>query len=69
MDKNLIKKELYKQKPIAEYGYTKDNKKEYSCVLVIDGIEEEINFKIPLQDCAESLTKEIEAHLLIRWLE
>lgn len=68
MDLNLIKKELYKQKPIAELGFTNDEFKAYSCELVINGTKEIINFEIPLSDCAESLTEKIEAHLLIRWI-
>ncbi len=69
MDKNTIKKELYKQKPIAEFGYMENGFKNYSCELIINGTEEEITFRIPLSDCAETLTDKIEGHLLIRWLE
>ena len=68
MDTTLIKKELYKQKPIAELGFENEEFKTYSCELVLDGVEEIINFEIPKSDCAESLTDKIEAHLLIRWL-
>lgn len=68
MDINLIKKELYKQKPIAEFGFNDGEFKHYSCELEIDGSIEEITFKIPLQDCAETLTNEVEAYLLIRWI-
>ena len=67
-DKNTIKKELYKQKPIAEFGFLANGFKNYSCILIIEGIECEVKFSIPLSDCAESLTDKIEGHLLIRWL-
>jgi hypothetical protein len=68
MDKNTIKKELYKQKPLAQFHYTYDGFKYYFCFLNLNGIEEEIYFRIPLSDCAETLTDEIQAHFLIRWL-
>ena len=68
MDKNTIKKEIFKQKPIAEFGYMANGFKNYSCLLIIDDTEEEITFRIPLSDCPETLTDETEAQLLIRWL-
>lgn len=68
MDKNTIKKELYKQKPTAEFGYIANGFKNYSCLLTIDNIEEEVTFRIPLSDCPETLTDKVEAQLLIRWL-
>ena len=68
MDKITVKKELYKQKPIAEFGYMANGFKNYSCLLIIDDIEEEITFRIPLSDCSENLTEKVEAQLLIRWL-
>lgn len=64
--KNTIKKELYKQKPIAEFNYEKDGFKNYSTVVIIDGTEEIVNFNIPIQEC--SFEDTISAQLLIRWI-
>jgi hypothetical protein len=67
MDINTIKKELYKQKPIAEFGYTDGIFAYYSTELTIGGSEEIINFKVPETE-ADGFDKSIPAQLLIRWL-
>ena len=66
LTKTEIKKELYKQKPIAEYDYTREDGKHYSTCIVIDGQEEEVTFIIPIEEA--TFEKEVEAQLLIRWL-
>jgi hypothetical protein len=66
MDKNTIKKELYKQKPIAEVGFERDDYIHYSTLLIIDGIEEIVNFEVPITE--DQNENELPAQLLIRWL-
>lgn len=69
MDKNLIKKELYKQKPIAELGFKTEISKIYSTELVIDGEEVIIEFEVPFSEMGESeFNDKLEAQLLIRWM-
>lgn len=73
IEKNEIKKALYKQKPIAEYGYDKDKHAIYSTEIVVDGTEEEITFKIPMDEVYDGegnkiFRNEEPAQLLIRWL-
>lgn len=69
MDKNLIKKELYKQNPIAEYGFHTEISKIYSTEIVIDGQEQIIEFEVPYSDMEETVFEDrIEAKLLIRWI-
>jgi hypothetical protein len=66
MDKNTIKKELYKQKPIAEVDFERGDYIHYSALLIIDGIEEIVNFEVPMTE--DPNENEIPAQLLIRWL-
>lgn len=73
MEKNEIKKALYKQKPIAEFGYDNGSHAVYSAEVVIDGSEEEIRFEIPKAELLDEddnniFGKEEPAQLLIRWL-
>jgi hypothetical protein len=67
MNKDLIKKELYKQKPDADFNYEESGFKNYSCLLIIDGIEEIIEFYIPLKEC--DFEEVVPAQLLIRWIK
>jgi len=62
-----IKKELYKQKPIADYNYERNDFKNYSCQIVVNGTEEIIEFEIPLNEC--DFGEVVPAQLLIRWLK
>jgi len=66
MDKNTIKKELYKQKPIAEVDFERGDYIHYSALLIIDGIEEIVNFEVPITE--DQNENELPAQLLIRWL-
>ncbi len=66
MTTTQIKKELYKQKPIAEVDFERGGYIHYSTVIVFDGIEEIISFEVPMTE--DFNQNEIEAQLLIRWL-
>jgi len=66
MDKNTIKKELYKQKPIAEVDFERGDYIHFSTVIIVDGIEEIINFEVPMSE--DFGVNEVPAQLLIRWL-
>jgi hypothetical protein len=66
MDKNIIKKELYKQKTNADFNYEQNGFKNYSTEIVIDGVDEIIEFKIPVKEC--TFEEVVPAQLLIRWL-
>jgi hypothetical protein len=66
MDKNRIKNELYKQKPIAEVDYERGDYIHFSTVIVVDGIEEIIEFEVPMSE--DFGVNEVPAQLLIRWL-
>ena len=70
MDLNTIKKELYKQKPIAyRHGNTKGGNLLYvSFINISDTHREELKFSIPKIE-AEGFEDEISAQLLIRWIK
>lgn len=68
--RELVKKELYKQNPIAEKDYIKEGKKHYSTAIVVDGSEEEVNFNVPLSEMGDNeFADTIEAKFLIPWME
>lgn len=67
MDKNLIKKELYKQKVDADFNFEFQGFKVYSAQIIIDGSEKVIEFKIPLKEC--EFEEVVPAQLLIRWID
>lgn len=69
MTTNDIKKALYIQKPLADYSHTQDGCKIYSCEIVIDDVEEIIEFKVPFDDGAITMEDSLPAQLLIRWLK
>ena len=66
MTKDQIKKEIYKQKPTADFNYENSEFKNYSIQIVIDGIEEIIEFRVPIKECRFNET--VDAELLIEWL-
>lgn len=70
MEKNEIKKLLYKQKPIAEFIRATQQGLVYGVdVSTMDGSRLPITFIIPLKDMGDaSFDKEMEAQLLIRWI-
>lgn len=66
MDKNLIKKELYKQKPTADLNRVFANYKEYTCRICYNGQMKVIFFDVPIKECKfDEITPAI---LLIHWL-
>lgn len=73
LEKNEIKKALYKQKPLAEIGHAELNHIIYSAEVVIDGTEVEVVFRIPKEETVDGdgnhiFSSEEPAQLLIRWL-
>lgn len=66
MDKNLIKKELYKQKPIAFKYFEFIDSVQYETTLVINDVCHSIYFEVPNKELTSD--NEIPAQLLIRWL-
>lgn len=65
MDKNEIKKALYKEKPEANFiSATKDGLI-YRTMVGGEGV----TFLIPLNDMSSAIfTRIVEAHLMIRWI-
>jgi hypothetical protein len=66
MDKNIIKKELYKQKPIAKVDFERGDYIHFSTEITVDGTEEIIEFEVPMSE--DFGVNEVSAQLLIRWL-
>lgn len=67
LDKNTIKKELYKQKPTADFNFERNGYKNYSTQLIFDNTEEIVEFSIPVREC--EFEEVVPAQLLIRWLK
>lgn len=68
MNATDIKKELYKQKPIADYGYEYEGYKFYTAKFKrADNDMETVRFKIPVNEC--QFENEVPAQLLIRWMQ
>ncbi len=75
MEKNEIKKDIYKQKPKADFKFLRKGVMHYTSFLNYK--EEEgyytavpLRFEIPVEDMGEAdFYPEMEAKLLIRWLE
>lgn len=70
MEKNEIKKELYKQKPIAEFQYIRKGKAYYNTT-VEDAVLGRVfvKFEIPVEDMGDAdFGIEMEAKLLQRWI-
>lgn len=76
MDINVIKKELYKQNPIAKIDYISEGKIYYKTIIKIDSIQESLPhdllylfFCIPMEETKGTrFNSEEPAKLLIRWL-
>lgn len=61
-----IKKELYKQKPMAEVDYERGDFIYFSTEIIVNDVEEIIEFEVPMsEDFGENT---VPAQLLIRWL-
>jgi hypothetical protein len=67
MDKNEIKKALYREKPIANRQKVRRRPKtdmHYHCMTSLG----EVKFKIPIEE-SEGFLEKMDAKLLIRWLQ
>lgn len=68
MDKNEIKKALYKENPTAYMGHIKDGNIYYAATIRGD-VEESVIFIVPITDIGSArFDKEMEAKHLIRWI-
>lgn len=73
MEKNDIKKALYKQNPIADFQYIRKGKAIYSTKISVDGIEGitgiVVFFEVPIEDMGDAdFGRTMEAKLLQRWI-
>lgn len=72
MDKNLIKKELYKQKPDAEFEFIRKGVAYYSALLFEEnGVDliARVMFEIPVNDMGDAdFHHTMDAKLLIRYI-
>lgn len=69
MKKEEIKKELYKQKPIAHLRYIRKGIAYYLCQIESDGDGVTVHFEIPIADMGDAdFTTEMDAKLLNRWI-
>jgi hypothetical protein len=66
MTKDQIKKEITNQNSEADFNYEIDGFKNYSTQIIIDGIEEIIEFRVPIKQCVFNET--VPAELLTEWL-
>ena len=65
MEKNELKKLLYREKPKAEFRYIRKGTAYYRAITV----DVTIDFQIPVQDMGDAdFLDEMEAKLLIRWI-
>jgi len=69
MDKNEIKKALYKQNPIANFKFIRKGVAYYWTIIASDKEPIEITFEIPVLDMGDADFEQImQAKLLIRWI-
>jgi hypothetical protein len=69
MEKNEIKKALYKQNPEANFQLIRKGVAYYAGMVDIEGYEHEIRFEIPVSDMGDSdFIPLMPAKLLIRWI-
>lgn len=61
-----IKKELYKQKPLATVDFERGDFIHFSTIIIVDNTEEIIRFEVPMSE--DPKVNEVPAQLLIRWL-
>lgn len=67
MNKNEIKKALYKEKPTATLYFEDDKTYSYDTTLLDESV---IKFNVPISEMGENLfAKVLPAQLLIRWIE
>ena len=69
MEKNEIKKALYKQNPEANFQMIRKGVAYYAATIEEDGYENEVRFEIPVSDMGDSdFLLYMQAKLLIRWI-
>jgi hypothetical protein len=71
MEKNEIKKELYKQKPMATLNFIRKGVAHYSTILNDEnGIDStSVHFEVPIEDMGDAdFFAHMDAKLLIRYL-
>lgn len=70
MEKNEIKKELYRKKPMATLKFIKKGVAHYFTVLNINRIDSEyVRFEVPVNDMGDAdFYPRMDAKLLIRYL-
>lgn len=69
MEKNEIKKALYKQKPTARFFAANKDGMNYGATIDDDGLDYQVIFLVPFSDIGDALfLPEMESHLLIRYI-
>ncbi len=69
MEKNEIKKELYKQKPKAYLDFIRLGNAYYICSIDNEGEEYKVRFEVPVDDMGDAdFHYEMDAKLLIRYI-
>jgi hypothetical protein len=69
MEKNEVKKELYKQNPKAELKFIRKGDAYYLTTVEFESEPVQINFKVPVDDMGDAdFEPFIDAKLLIRWI-
>jgi hypothetical protein len=69
MDKTEIKKQLYKQKPVAILNFIRRGIAYYGTVLYYEERPSNVYFQIPVDDMKDAdFLSSMDAKLLIRWL-
>ena len=69
MEKNEVKKALYKQNPKAEFKFIRKGVAYYLTVIENENEPVQINFEIPVVDMGDAdFESTMDAKLLIRWI-
>jgi hypothetical protein len=69
MEKNEIKKALYKQNPKAEFKFIRKGVAHYLTIIELDYEPVEIRFEVPVIDMGDAdFEYYMEAKYLIRWI-
>jgi hypothetical protein len=72
MEKNEIKKELYKQNPIAEFQYIRKGNAHYKTIVKDNQpirVDQPVLFEVPVSDMGDAdFGIKMEAKLLQRWI-
>lgn len=69
MNSTEIRKELYKQKPLAKFVYVRNKIAVYASDITVENTDKTIVFEIPIDDMGDAtFTDMMDAKLLSRWL-